>query len=101
SEFPPPRYSTHARSPIAVIMLLPPFGRMSEVALCVSVSAPENSRTFIDPGWQVFENDEIVVDPEIVIVVSGTEHRSVVVAETSAPVPPPMGGFQTWLTGSM
>ena len=69
-----------AQSPATVVMFAAP-GRMSDVLLCVKVSAPENSMNLTAPVGAVEPSDVIVVVPEMMIDLDKTEPRSVVVAD--------------------
>lgn len=63
-QLPDHKLTTTALSPAAVVILLPAFGRIMEVALYVSVSMPVNVNSIHTPAWTV-PKDEMVVVPVI------------------------------------
>ena len=75
-------------SPADVTIFEPLLGRISEVALWVSVSAPEKMRSYYAPASAVVPSAVIVVVQVMVTTWSSTVPRSVVPALAMVPVPP-------------
>lgn len=79
-QFPDPRETKTPLSPEAVVILLPAFGKIKLVALCVSIRTPEKVIFIVVPAWTVPKPVIVVVQLTVTEFPVAVE-RSVVVAE--------------------